>query len=424
MTDEEWKNLPVINGKSFSKYEVSSLGQIRNKKSGYVLSDKPKNSGYVFNTFYDDEGNEIKMSVHSVVARAFLGEPKSIDLTPDHINREPADNRLVNLRWATGKQQAANSDKSNRGRKGQPVIQYTLDMKEIKRWPNIVTAAKELGICSIGQTWKGKQKQAGGFKWAYERQNLDGEIWKKYIPGTLFQEAVEGVCDSLSLKPMGIQVSNMGRIKPPHCHIVYGSKASGGYLTYGKPAKLVHIMVAEAFLPNPKKKPEVNHKDKNGTNNKLENLEWATRSEQMIHSHKNSNPDRYSKSKAVKQYVGFRAGSNVEGRQDVCINEYRSIKEAARQTGCSATVISRMCLDESKSFKGFIFKYSNNDVLNQPSMKYTNKVDLIDEKENIIETYENVKVAASDLGISYHSVYNNLRGATKRTKDGYSFKYH
>ncbi len=333
---EKWKNLPVINGKSFSKYEVSSLGQIRNKKSGRVLSDKPRNSGYVFNTFYDDEGNEIKMSVHSVVARTFLGEPKSIDLTPDHINREPEDNRVVNLRWATMEQQAANSDKSNRGAKGQPVIQYTMDMEEIKIWKNITSAERKLGIShgSICRVCKGKLNSSGGYKWAYERQDLEGEIWKEY-------------------KPMDIQVSNMGRIKSPQCHIVYGSKTTNGYMRYGDPGKLVHIIAAETFLPNPDEKSEVNHKDKNGTNNKLENLEWATRSEQMIHSHRtNSNPDRYSTARAVKQY----------DLEEKFIGEYRSIGQASRETGCSKQSISQVCSRFSKSTRGYVFKYANEDV--------------------------------------------------------------
>lgn len=54
------------------------------------------------------------------------------------------------------------------------------------------------------------------------------------------------------------------------------------------------------FLHNPKKKPEVNRKDKNRYNNKVENLEWITSKENAFHSHKNSNPDRYSNSRAVK----------------------------------------------------------------------------------------------------------------------------
>ena len=176
MDDEVWKDFPIIGGRSFSKYEVSSLGQRRNKKSGIVFSDKPSSSGYVYNKFLDDEGNPKMMRAHVIVVRAFLGEPETTDLTVDHINRDKTDNRLVNLRWATQKQQVANSDQSKCRPKGQPVIQYTVDMKEIKTWLNITSAAKDLGInkSNICQSCKGTVNQAGGFKCVYERQNLDG----------------------------------------------------------------------------------------------------------------------------------------------------------------------------------------------------------------------------------------------------------
>ena len=41
----------------------------------------------------------------------------------------------------------------------------------------------------------------------------------------------------------------------------------------------IHRLVAEAFIPNPESKPEVDHIDRDGLNNKLDNLRWATRSE-------------------------------------------------------------------------------------------------------------------------------------------------
>ena len=56
--------------------------------------------------------------------------------------------------------------------------------------------------------------------------------------------------------------------------------------------KLVHRLVANAFIPNPLNLPEVNHIDENKSNNNVDNLEWCSRQYNID----------YSQSQSVCQY--------------------------------------------------------------------------------------------------------------------------
>lgn len=73
---------------------------------------------------------------------------------------------------------------------------------------------------------------------------------------------------------------------------------------------LIHRLVAEAFLENPKNLSEINHKDGNKENNKVSNLEWCTRQENVLHSYK------LGLKKSIQEYIKIKRMKevNINGR--------------------------------------------------------------------------------------------------------------
>lgn len=113
----------------------------------------------------------------------------------------------------------------------------------------------------------------------------------------------------------------------------------------------VHRLVAQAFIPNPENKPEVNHKDGNKHNNNVTNLEWVTSKENIQHAIQTGLSDR-SKYKYTDR----------KPKQILCIDtnqRFETVKQCAEQFSINYSYFIQ-CLKHNKPCKGMHFQYVSN----------------------------------------------------------------
>jgi hypothetical protein len=124
---------------------------------------------------------------------------------------------------------------------------------------------------------------------------------------------------------------------------------------------MVHRLVALQFIPNTENKPQINHIDGNPSNNKVDNLEWCTISENAIHAFRVLGKVNPLKGRFGKLHPTYGKGVLIRPKSRVkCDNfdmEFESISEASRALGIHASHISLVCLGKANFAHGLSFRY-------------------------------------------------------------------
>ena len=171
------------------------------------------------------------------------------------------------------------------------------------------------------------------------------------------------------------QISNLGRIKSVARKVKYQNSyrnvkeklkktfiGKQGYerVELSKNGKIkkynVHRIVANVFISNPLNKETVNHINGIKTDNRVENLEWATRSENELHAYKiglakNSEKQRnvarlYCKENKIKSIIQLDLDGNF-------IKEWKSAKEVEEKINISRKNISQCITGKNKTAGGY-----------------------------------------------------------------------
>lgn len=147
------------------------------------------------------------------------------------------------------------------------------------------------------------------------------------------------------------KISNTGKVKNKKSIELKLHKTKQGYVyvdLYKNNIKrkfYIHKLVANAFLPNPNNLPEVNHKDENKENNKVDNLEWCTHKYNINYGNRNL--------KSSTKIYQLDLNNNI-------IKEFVSVISAAKQMNVDQSSISKAINGANKTCCGYIWRKAGN----------------------------------------------------------------
>ena len=181
---EIWKDIEGFEG----FYQVSNFGRVKSLDrfvngnhincdyqfvKGKMLKLRKNRHGYWIVMLRKNRSFKTVL-VHRLVAKAFIPNPNNLPYI-NHKDENPANPIVTNLEWCTAKYNLEYSNVTERIQKTKfrKVIQFDLDMNEIRRWDSLKEAAAYINRAqqNISRCCRGKCETCGGYKWKYEDDN-------------------------------------------------------------------------------------------------------------------------------------------------------------------------------------------------------------------------------------------------------------
>lgn len=274
---EIWKNVKGYE----TKYKVSSHGRVKSITYNKIMNCVSLRSGYKSVGF-----GKKHFKIHRIVAITFIENNDKTKTAVNHKDGNKLNNHVNNLEWVSIKENNKHAyDIGLNKLTKRAVHQMDLEGNIIATFESMKEAKEKTGIpdSSISNVCKNKSSYAGGYKWEFVVKNpnekdvdLTDFVKIKDHPKNMISKKGE-LYSTMFKKLMKQQINNDG-----YMTITLGSTEVGNKKTY-----LVHRLVAEHFIPKIEGKIYVNHKDSNKVNNNVDNLEWCTNGENIIHCNNN-----------------------------------------------------------------------------------------------------------------------------------------
>ena len=159
--DEEEEFKPVY---GFDNYLVSNYGNIKNCKTNRILKLQNHPKGYKL-IYLSKKGKVKNFRVHRLVGIAFLENPDNKEMI-DHIDNNPANNNVKNLRWCSQKDNLANQGKRINNKSGFKGVCFYKPLNKYKASININGKKKHLGYFETAeeasQVYEAKAREIHG----------------------------------------------------------------------------------------------------------------------------------------------------------------------------------------------------------------------------------------------------------------------